>query len=112
MVLYYLVGQWLAGKDFITFSFRGFGSTPVRGLWNYPGGGTGVAGSFAWADPPVVVATWADGTLRDAEGNPFSTGAYNPAAPSNWAGPPPVTLAEALDRLAAVVSNGGANPIA
>ncbi|MEI6085863.1 MAG: hypothetical protein WCS70_16385, partial [Verrucomicrobiota bacterium] len=95
----------------ITFTFRGFASTPVGGPWNYSGGGTGVAGSFAWADPPVVVATWADGTLKDAGGNAFSTGAYSPANPSHWSGSPPATVAEALDRLAAAVSNTGANPI-
>ena len=37
--------------------------------------------------------------------------AYAPAQPGDWAGPAPATLAEALDRLAAIVSTNGANPI-
>ncbi|MEI6085298.1 MAG: hypothetical protein WCS70_13490 [Verrucomicrobiota bacterium] len=38
-------------------------------------------------------------------------GGYSPANPGYWAGSPPPTVAEAMDRLAAVVSNAGANPI-
>jgi len=37
--------------------------------------------------------------------------AYTPATPGQWAGTPPASLAEALNRLAAVVSNAGVNPI-
>ncbi|MCG3148056.1 MAG: hypothetical protein PCFJNLEI_01498 [Verrucomicrobiae bacterium] len=111
LVLYYLAGMWLAGKDFSTFTFRGFGSSPASAAWSYPLGGAGIAGSFAWTDPPAVVATWADGILKDGSGTSFSTGAYSPANPGHWAGSPPATVAEALDRLAAVVSNAGANPI-
>ena len=59
----------------------------------------------------TIAATWADGTLRDGAGNAFSTGAYSPANPGNWAGTPPATLAEMGDRLAAMLSNSGANPI-
>ena len=36
---------------------------------------------------------------------------YTPANAGQWAGAPPATLAAAIDRLAAVVSNNGANPI-
>ena len=59
----------------------------------------------------TIAATWVDGTLRDGAGNAFSTGAYSPANPGNWAGTPPATLAEMGDRLAAMLSNSGANPI-
>ncbi|MCG3148329.1 MAG: hypothetical protein PCFJNLEI_01772 [Verrucomicrobiae bacterium] len=63
------------------------------------------------SDGLTVAATWADGTLKAGNGQAFSTGAYSPANPGHWAGSPPETMAEALDRLAAVVSNGGVNPI-
>ena len=59
----------------------------------------------------TIAATWADGTLRDGAGNAFSTGAYSPANPGHWAGTPPATLAEAMDRLAAAVSGNGATPV-
>ncbi|MCG3148071.1 MAG: hypothetical protein PCFJNLEI_01513 [Verrucomicrobiae bacterium] len=111
LVIYYLAGMWLAGKDFSTFTFRGFGATPVSATWDYPLGATGIAGRCAWADPPVVVATWATGVLQDAGGQPFVTAAFSPANPGHWAGAPPATVAEAIDRLAAAVSNGGMSPI-
>ena len=41
----------------------------------------------------------------------YVTGAYSPANPGQWATPPPATVAEALDRLAALASNAGTNPI-
>ena len=41
----------------------------------------------------------------------YNTGAYSPANPGHWAGVPPATLADAMDRLAAMLSNNGANPI-
>ena len=41
----------------------------------------------------------------------YVTGAYSPANPGQWATPPPATVAEALDRLASLASNAGANPI-
>ena len=41
----------------------------------------------------------------------YVTGAYSPANPGQWVTPPPATVAEALDRLAALASNAGANPI-
>ena len=37
--------------------------------------------------------------------------AYTPANPGYWAGTPPATLAAAIDLLAALASNNGANPI-
>ena len=58
-----------------------------------------------------TVASWATGTLKDASGNAFSTGAYSPANAGHWAGTPPATLAEALDRIAAAVSGNGATPV-
>ena len=39
------------------------------------------------------------------------TAVYSPANPAHWNATPPATIAEALDRLAAAVSNNGANPI-
>ena len=73
-------------------------------------------------DGTTVTADWSSVPLKDGSGNPFVTGtpwrnegyltgAYNPANPSHWAGSPPATIAEAIDRLAAAVSNNGANPI-
>ena len=59
----------------------------------------------------TVAAKWADGTLRDGAGNAFITGVYSPANPGHWAGSPPATLAEAINRLAAAVSNNGATPV-
>ena len=41
----------------------------------------------------------------------YLTGAYGPANPGYWAGTPPATLAEAIDRLAASVSGNGATPV-
>ena len=41
----------------------------------------------------------------------YTTGAYAPANPGHWAGSPPATIVEAINRLAAAVSNNGANPI-
>ena len=67
--------------------------------------------------------------LRDGTGNPFltrlagrnvselandagyTTGAYAPAIPGHWAGTRPATMAEAIDRLAALASNNGATPV-
>ena len=37
--------------------------------------------------------------------------AYSPANPGHWNGTPPATLAEMGDRLAALLSNNGANPV-
>ena len=65
-----------------------------------------------YANPvPTVAAGWADGVLRDGAGNAFSTGAYTPANSGHWAGTPPATVAEAIDRLAAAVSNTGTTPV-
>ena len=65
-----------------------------------------------YANPvPTVAAGWADGVLRDGTGNAFLTGAYSPANPGHWAGTPPATVTEALDRLAAAVSNTGTTPV-
>ena len=74
------------------------------------------------SDGTTVTADWSSAPLKDGNGNPFVTGtpwrnegyltgAYSPANPGHWAGSPPATLAEAIDRLAAAVSNNGANPI-
>ena len=74
----------------------------------------------------TVAARWPDGTLRDGAGNAFLTGhnvseltndagyitgAFSPANPGHWVGSPPATIAEAINRLAAAMSNGGANLI-
>ena len=74
------------------------------------------------SDGTTVTADWSSAPLKDGNGNQFVTGtpwrnegyltgAYNPANPGHWAGTPPATLAEAIDRLAAAVSNGGTTPI-
>ena len=59
-----------------------------------------------------------DGVLRNgdtvsrlANDAGYATAAYAPATAGHWAGAPPATLAEAIDRLAAVVSGNGATPI-
>ena len=77
----------------------------------------------------MPLADWSGTQLVDAFGNAFltnltgrnvselandagySTGAYTPADPSRWAGNPPGSLAAAIDRLAELASNHGANPI-
>jgi len=41
----------------------------------------------------------------------YVTGTYSPANPGRWTGTPPVTLVEAMNRLAVAVSGNGANPI-
>jgi len=37
--------------------------------------------------------------------------AYTPVDPSRWVNPPPATLAQAIDLLAEILSNHGANPV-
>ena len=98
-----------------------------------PGGNSGAAISLRnrqltnqYAMP---LADWSGTALQDGLGNAFltnltgrnvselandagySTGAYTPADPSRWAGNPPGSLAAAIDRLAELASNHGANPI-
>jgi len=76
-----------------------------------------------------TAANFGDGVLRDGSGNPFltslagrnvselandagyTTGAYAPANSGQWAGTPTATMAEAIDRLAALASNNGATPV-
>ena len=55
-----------------------------------------------WQNGTGVFPGWID---------PASITAYSPANPSHWNGTPPATLAEMGDRLAALLSNNGANPI-
>ena len=54
------------------------------------------------------------GAAIDCVGSQFTniTVAYLPANPGHWAGTPPASVAEAIDRLAAAVSNNGATPAA
>ena len=54
-----------------------------------------------WQNGTGVFPGWID---------PASITAYSPANPGYWASPP-ASLAEAIDRLAALASNNGANPI-
>jgi hypothetical protein len=59
----------------------------------------------------AVVPGWQNGTgLFPGWIDPASITAYSPANPNYWASPP-ASLAEAIDRLAALASNNGANPI-
>ena len=59
----------------------------------------------------AVVPGWQNGTgLFPGWIDPASITAYSPANPGYWASPP-ASLAEAIDRLAALASNNGANPI-
>jgi len=76
-----------------------------------------------------VAAEWATGHLTDGTGAPFLTNlagrnvselvndavyvtsAYTPADTTRWAGMPPATMAAAIDLLAEILSNHGANPI-
>jgi len=55
-----------------------------------------------WQNGTGVFPGWID---------PASITAYSPANPGHWNGTPPATLAEMGDRLAALLSNNGANPI-
>ena len=63
------------------------------------------------SDGVTVAATWADGALKDGTGTPFSTGAYSPANPGDWAGSTPAMVAEAVDRLAAAYHALTGNPV-
>ena len=60
---------------------------------------------------PTVAACWADGVLRDANGQAFITGAITPGNPGLWAGTPPATQAEHNDRIAAAVASLLGTPI-
>jgi len=60
---------------------------------------------------PLVAACWADGVLRDANGQAFITGAITPGNPALWAGTPPATQAEHNDRIAAAVASLLGTPI-
>lgn len=50
--------------------------------------------------------------IGNAAGNVFVDSVYSPATPTNWAGTPPSTSKDALDRLAAVVVTLNEGPIA
>jgi len=41
----------------------------------------------------------------------YIAGALTSLIPGHWAGSPPATIVEVINRLAAAVSNNGANPI-
>ena len=59
----------------------------------------------------AAVPGWQNGTgVFPGWIDPASITAYSPANPGYWASPP-ASLAEAIDRLAALASNNGANPI-
>ena len=65
-----------------------------------------------YANPvPLVAACWADGVLRDGNGQAFITGAITPGNPGLWAGTPPATQAEHNDRIAAAVASLLGTPI-
>lgn len=59
---------------------------------------------------PTVVLDWYQQKLLGTWTADALT--FSPANPGHWAGTPPVTLAEAIDRLAAAVSGNGATPVA
>jgi len=65
--------------------------TPGQILASVPGWQNGTGVFPGWIDPASITA-------------------YSPANPSYWASPP-ASLAAAIDRLAALASNNGANPI-
>ena len=60
----------------------------------------------------AAVPGWQNGTgVFPGWVEPTTITAYSPANPGHWNGTPPATLAEMGDRLAALLSNNGANPI-
>ena len=74
------------------------GGTKARAL---PAGTIGQVLTIGRIDG-MIAPTWVD--LASANVG------YTPANPGQWASPP-ATIAEAIDRLAALASNNGANPI-
>lgn len=59
-----------------------------------------INGRFANDETAITSALSAEGT------------SYSPARPGDWAGTAPTTVAEALDRLAYVLSSAGDSPVA
>ena len=61
-----------------------------------------LAATPGWQNGTGVFPAWVDLASQNV--------GYTPANPGQWANPP-ATIAEAIDRLAALASNNGANPI-
>ena len=87
----------------------------IYNIWSDTAPGATMRARLAIGTPgQVLTATpdWQNGTgvfpaWRDLVSQNVG---YTPANPGNWASPP-ASIAEALDRLAALASNNGANPI-
>ena len=88
----------------------------IYNIWSDTAPGATMRARLAIGTPgQVLTATpdWQNGTgvfpaWRDLAGQNVG---YTPANPGHWNGTPPATLAEMGDRLAALLSNNGANPI-
>ena len=88
----------------------------IYNIWSDTAPGATMRARLAIGTPgQVLTATpdWQNGTgvfpaWRDLAGQNVG---YTPANPGHWNGTPPATLAEMGDRLAAMLSNNGANPI-
>lgn len=85
----------VTGTRTFTLSIPALASSYTLQLPNAQSPGTGYVPSFN----STGIGSWLNPT------------AYSPATLANWAGTPPATIKDALDRLAAAVSNNGAVPI-
>ena len=101
-----VVASWGGGSLFANFLSTNLVSDGINVLAL-----SAVNRTLVGADGATVAATWADGTLKDGTGQAFSTGSYAAANPGYWGGTPPATQAEFNERIAALLSNNGANPI-
>ena len=88
----------------------------IYNIWSDTSPGATMKARLAIGTPGQVLAAtpgWQNGTgvfpaWVDLAGQNVG---YTPANPSLWAGAPPTSIAEAIDRLAAAVSNNGATPV-
>jgi len=61
------------------------------------------AASKALAQSTQSLMQSATGALQTGAPNPAAAAVYNPAAVANWSGAAPASMAEAADRIAAVI---------
>ena len=86
-----------ANASYVT-SIEGYGNTTTIT------GGAPLPQVYGSGSSSVGQAFLADGGGNWVIGN-VATGAYSPAVPGNWAGAPPTTIQQALDRIAANTTN-------
>ena len=90
----------------------GFGTVFMFDNWGLKDGYGNPFATQAWVGSQGFVTNLASHNVSELTNDAgYLTGAYSPANPGNWAGTPPTTLAEAIDRLATAVSGNGATPV-